>query len=388
MRIAEVVAKFPPYFGGIGNSCLQYSLGLAELGHRVEVYTSGYGDDGRDDLSGLTVHRLKHQFQVGHAPLLLGLLTIRDVDVIHLHYPFYFGAELIYFVSKLRGIPYVLTYHTDLVGKGLYGYVFRIHKKIVRRCILEGASAIFVTSIDFSEHSELCEIESIQDRIVEVPLGVDTRRFVPMERSERVREILGIEQDGMVVMCVGQLDRQHYYKGIPVLLSAFARLECPGAKLVIIGDGDLRESFEREARDLGIADAVVFAGRVDDDLLNDYLSVSDLVVQPSTDRSEAFGMALLEAQAAGRAVIASDLPGVRSHIRDGVDGLLSVPNDPTDLAKKIAFLLRDRALLESFGARGRENSLSYSWEKVCLMLSGCLARIPSPRGSLPLKPRP
>ena len=84
-------------------------------------------------------------------------------------------------------------------------------------------------------------------------------------------------------MFIGQLDQPHYFKGVPVLLQAFSGIGDPDVKLVIVGDGELRPAFAAEARRLGIAEKVVFAGSVADDLLNEYLSVCEFTVQPSTD---------------------------------------------------------------------------------------------------------
>ena len=117
MRVAEVVEP-APYFGGMGNACLRFSVGLLALGNEVEVYTAAVPGKEAADPDGLTVHRLRAQLRIGNAPLLLGLLRISDVDVIHLHYPFYFGAEMIYVLSTVRRIPYVVTYHMDTMGMG------------------------------------------------------------------------------------------------------------------------------------------------------------------------------------------------------------------------------------------------------------------------------
>lgn len=370
MKIAEVVANFPPYFGGIGNSCLQFSLGLKKMGHDVEVWTSRYPDIPFDYPDGLKVKRLKHQFKYGNAPLLLGLFKLKDVDVIHIHYPFYFGAEIIYLVSKFRKIPYVLTYHMDMVGGGVLKHIFNLHKKLFLKMIMKGAQRIYVTSQDYADHSDLASIKAIQDRIVEVPLGVDIDRFKPQEPSQRVRTILKLKPSDRVVLFIGQLDSPHYFKGVPVLLKAFAKIKNDNAKLLLIGDGNLRPSFEQQAKDLGIDNKVIFAGRVSDPDMNDFISIAEFSILPSTDKTEAFGMVLLEAQSAGRATIASNLPGVRSVVNENKDGVLITPNDVEDVKKKIEYMLKDENLTKKFGEAGRQKVESrYTWPGVSKLLS-------------------
>ncbi|HVX29433.1 MAG TPA: glycosyltransferase, partial [Nitrolancea sp.] len=117
MRIAHVTATFPPYYGGTGNVCYHNARVLAARGHHVEVFTADA--PGRiDDPAGVIVNRLRPIVQVGNAPVLPSLLRLRQFDLVHLHYPFYTGAE---FVSLAR-LPYVITYHQDVELDGVLGY--------------------------------------------------------------------------------------------------------------------------------------------------------------------------------------------------------------------------------------------------------------------------
>ena len=81
------------------------------------------------------------------------------------------------------------------------------------------------------------------DRLYEVPLGVDTALLRPTAPSVRIRSELGSGLRDRVVMFVGQLDRPHYFKGLPVLLRAMSGIDDPLVKLVVVGDGDMRASF-------------------------------------------------------------------------------------------------------------------------------------------------
>lgn len=379
MRIAEIVANFPPYFGGIGNSCLSFSKYLLGFGNEVHVYTSNYPNKPYVYPEQLHVHRLKYQFKYGNAPLLMGLFKLKNFDVMHLHYPFYFGAEIILIVSKLKNIPYAVTYHMDMVGTGFLRHIFSLHKRLLLRPILANAAKIYVSSYDYAAHSDLAKYPDLNHKIEEIPFGVDAQIFEPKRRSTKILKQYNIRPNEKVVLFVGQLDRPHYFKGVPILLEAFARLKTKNVRLLIAGGGDLQASYEQIARNLNLGPKVIFAGTVPHDALNEYFSVCTCSVLPSIDRTESFGMVLLEAQAAGKAVIASDFPGVRSVVINGQDGLLCKPNNPEDLSEKIDQLLSAPSTAESYGKNGRRKVLKkYTWEKVTAKLNNSLQAIVTP----------
>src|SRR6185437_8816337 len=166
------------------------------------------------------------------------------------------------------------------------------------------------------------------------------------------------------LLFVGAQHRAHFFKAIQTLLRAL--INVPIAHLLLVGDGDLRRDFETLAHDLGIASQVTFAGRVEADELPAIYRSADVLVLPSETRGEAFGMVLLEAMASGRPVIASDLPGVRSVVRDGVDGFLTVPGDADALAGRLLTLAQmPLAQRMAMGARGRRKTEArFDWDKI------------------------
>ena len=93
MRIAHLTATFPPYPGGAGNTCYRFARGQAERGHQVEVFTAP-ADGDPPDPGGAVVHRIKPALAIGNAPLIPSLARVEGFDLVHVHYPFIFGAEL------------------------------------------------------------------------------------------------------------------------------------------------------------------------------------------------------------------------------------------------------------------------------------------------------
>lgn len=366
MKIAHVIAAFYPYLSGTGRVCFHNAIELAKLGHDVTIITSAYPPGEYDYPPELEVIRLPILFRVGNAPLLPGLLAKRDVDIFHLHYPFVFGQELIFLKSLFSNTPYVITYHQDLILNGLMGKMVNIHHATIGRQILRSAKRLIVTSMDYGHHSRISSIvRAMNDRVVEVPNGVDVNRFNPTLDGRQTRQTYRIPDDAIVILFVGGLDTPHYFKGVEVLLQSFATLENPNVYLMIIGDGDLKPNYEQNARELGVRDRIIFCGRVDDEELPNHYSASDIFVLPSITMGEAFGIVSLEAMACGKPVIASRLPGVRSVVSDGVDGLHVNPSDAADLAQKLTLLISAQDLQLQMGQRGREKVVSkYKWGKI------------------------
>ncbi len=367
MHIAHVTATFPPHYTGTGLVCYHNALGLARLGHRVTVFTAresvpaGYADPPE-----VEVRRLPALFRVGNAPLLPGLLGLGEVDIVHLHYPFYFGAEAVFLRSLTTSLRYVVTYHQDVIFTGPLRLLERLHHRWCGEQILRRARKVLATSWDYARSSRLGNLIRRHPGLVsELPNGVDTERFHPGRDARDWRIRYGLRAGGRVVLFVGALDRAHYFKGVDVLLHAMARLSDTGVRLLIVGEGNLRLAYQDLAIRLGIADRVLFCGRVSDEALPYHYALCDLLVLPSTTMGEAFGVVLLEAMACGKPVVASDLPGVRSVVRDGEDGLLARPGDAADLAEKIRALLDDPYRRREMGGRGRAKvEEKYAWPQI------------------------
>ncbi|MBI4276571.1 glycosyltransferase, partial [Candidatus Uhrbacteria bacterium] len=266
---------------------------------------------------------------------------------VHLHYPFFGGAEFValwkQFVLYPRPCPLVVTYHMDAVADGWKGKLFASYNRRILPWILKSADRIIVTSNDYFSHSLLADMPAIASKLVTVPLGIDIAQF-----SQR-----GVG-DARTVLFVGGLDRAHAFKGMDVLLRAF-KLVCDfsEARLVIVGDGDLRPTYEALATELGIVKKVKFAGAVSESELVCQYADAACIVLPSINASEAFGMVLLEAMAAGKPVIASNLPGVRSVVVDSVTGVLVKPGDIIGLAKTMTDILDNPEYASQLGGAGR-----------------------------------
>ena len=185
------------------------------------------------------------------------------------------------------------------------------------------------------------------ERLTVVPNAVDVERFAgPPDPG--VREELEDGSGRPIALVPARLEEQ---KGHRHLLEAARRL--PGVRFLCAGDGRLRDELIAGADRLGVADRVTFLGfRRDMDVL---LGACDLVVLPSL--YEGLPLTLIEAMAAGRAVVATDIGGTRELVVDGATGILVPPRDPAALASAVQRVAGDDSLARRLGSAGRERSV-------------------------------
>jgi glycosyltransferase involved in cell wall biosynthesis len=360
LKIAHVTATFPPYLGGTGNVAYHNALELARLGHEVHVLVPGERSV-PEQCDGVTVHWLHTLFRIGNAPYAARLgRVLAGFDLVHLHYPFYFGAEQTARACLRSGTPYVVTYHNDVLFPSLLSLAVEAHHRLIGDRILRRAAAVIVSTLDFVPDSRLNTLPPA--RLFEIPNGVDTTRFDRWADAGEVRRRSGLDPGRPTLLFVAALDRAHYFKGLDVLLTALGFL--PDAQLLVLGDGDLRQLYERRAAAMRLGGRVRFVGRKSTDLPA-YFNVADVLVVPSITRAETFSLVAAEAMSCGVPVVASRFPGIRTVVQDGQTGLLVEPGNAADLAAKLRQILADGELRSRLAANGyRRARERYDWRTI------------------------
>jgi glycosyltransferase involved in cell wall biosynthesis len=360
VRIAHIAPVFPPIRGGMGTAAYQQARALAHLGAEVTVFTRR---DARPASRprGVEVVELPAVIIRGNAACLPQVLwRLQGYDLVHLHYPFFGTAELVAARRLVAGPPVVLQYQMDVVGRGWHAHAFRWHRRAIFPFILRAADGIVVTTTDYAASSFLGpQLASSDARLAVIPHGIDLTHLSPNGDGEVDRAQLGITRRPLIFF-LAQLDRTHYFKGLHILFDALARI--PEAALVVGGDGNMRREYESRAQALGLAERVHFAGDIPDEQLPTYYRAADVVVLPSVDRTEAFGLVLLEAMACGRPVVASRLPGVRTLVDEGRTGYLVEPGNAVDLAETIERCAAETTVLGAAARRVVEQR--FNWDVI------------------------
>ncbi|MBP8131709.1 MAG: glycosyltransferase [Candidatus Hydrogenedentes bacterium] len=258
-----------------------------------------------------------------------------DVVVVHVPNP---TAELSWLLARPRG-RLVVRYHSDVVRQAR---AMRLYRPFLMH-FLRQAAVIIPTSPAYVETSPI--LAELRDRCRVVPLGILPEEF---EHPNAARVAALRAQYGRdYVLFSG---RHRYYKGLPYLVRAAQGIR---AKVVIAGDGPERSEVMALARELGVD--IAFPGELSHEDLVAHVHGCAVFAFPSVERSEAFGISILEAHACGKPVVATRLgTGVEYANLDSRTGLNVAPRDPDALAEAVNALLDDPARRESMGAYARE----------------------------------
>jgi rhamnosyl/mannosyltransferase len=238
--------------------------------------------------------------------------------------------------------PFIASYHADIFRQR---WMLFAYKPLIVRT-LRRADAVVVASERMRDRSPLVGAAGIEPSII--PYGIDLDSWAPERADPELVSAVRARFGERFVLAVGRLVP---YKGFNHLIDAAASCELP---IVIVGDGVSRSDLEQQAKGRGVADRVHFAGRIGDDWLRGYYAAASMFVLSSWNRAEAFGLVLLEAQAAGLPVIATDVgTGTTEAFEPGVTGLVVPPADPPALAEAINRLAGNPGLCDAMGAAGR-----------------------------------
>jgi glycosyltransferase involved in cell wall biosynthesis len=188
-----------------------------------------------------------------------------------------------------------------------------------------------------------------EHKIVAIPNGIPPERVRPTRPAAETRSALGLPAGPVAILTAGRLVRQ---KGIDSLLEAAAWIisrHSPAIRVLLPGEGPLRNALQAQAERLGLREQVLFLGLRTD--IPDLLSACDIVVLPSL--YEGLSIALLEGMAAGKAIVATALGSTREVLKDGESGLLIPTRSPHRLADAILALAEDPSLRARLGAEAQ-----------------------------------
>jgi len=247
--------------------------------------------------------------------------------------------------SRLSGVRTLIhTDHSQILTKKKYRAVYRF----VMRNLVDFSIAV---SSDLEEH--LVNVLGVsRNAVTTIPNGIDTARFSVKGDTSRIRRELGIGESERIIGSIGRLTKQ---KGMAHLIRAFTTVAARDAntRLVIVGDGELRLELERLCRELGVREKVVFMGiRMDVPVL---LSLFDVFAIASLWEGQP--IAIMEAMAAGKPIVATDVGGNSEILAGGKYGLLVPAGDAEALAASIARLLVDKSLASKLAGEARAFAL-------------------------------
>ena len=273
-------------------------------------------------------------------------------------------------LMKQRNIQIVRTheYRANLHGRlaallakvpcivGSVHNVYNARDKKLNRRILNRYLGIFtdrVVAVSEEVKKEIVRYDSVpENKVAVIYNGVDRKRFVDID-AQSIRSEFHIPKSTPVIGTVGRFFPQ---KGQKYLLEAVAKVRnnFPHIAVFVIGDGSLKEELQDHTKNLNIEQNIIFTGVRRD--IPALLAAMDIFIFPSL--WEGFGNALVEAMAAGKPIIATDIPSVREILDSGKSGIVVPPANSEAIAQSLELLLSDRALAENLGNAARERALS------------------------------
>lgn len=358
MRIAVVTEEFAPGFGGVREQVHHFAREARRLGHVVKVVTGDVRgaprpEEGEDDVIRIGASRpvlrggVVSRATGGAGAALREVLARGRFDVVHVHAPLTPVLPLLA-LHHATG-PVVGTFHAHARP----GLVLRVARRMAQR---------YLDRLDVTVAASRACLGRLEGRLRGevriVPGGVDTERFA------RGRRLPSFDDGKLNVLWIGRAEKRN---GLPLMLSAFHRAWGQiDARLLVVGDGPaLRRARASVPADL--ADDVVFAGRIDDER-PDWYATADVVC--ATAQTPSGGITLLEAMAAGKPVLASDVPGYRDVLQHGREGELVAPADEGAWARAIVRISREPVRGAAYGERGRMTARRHAWPIVTRELLG------------------
>ncbi len=261
------------------------------------------------------------------------------IQHVHAHFASH-PAAVAWIIHRLTGIPYSFTAH----GSDLH-----VDRHMLREKVRDAAFVVAISEFNRRVILEECGTGSAA-RLEVIHCGVDTRAFAPGASATAGGN------GRPTVLCVGTL---HEVKGQTHLVDACHHLVERGLDVEchLVGDGPDQAMLARQAQRLGIADRVVFRGRMTQEQVRGAMRAADVVATPSVPsrdgRREGIPVVLMEAMATARPVVASRLSGIPELVEHEVSGLLVEPGDARGLADSIERLLRDPSLRDRLGVAAR-----------------------------------
>ena len=355
MKIALVCPYDFAHPGGVANHITFLYKELLKTGHEVKIITpySGNSDsiENKDILpigKPVSISSAGSIARITLSPMLSSpvkaVLEREKFDIIHLHDPLYSTLTLTVLQhSKTTNIGTFHAFQKTRIPYHLISPLFQgAFNKLHGRIAVSEPAKRFISRYFPAEYNI-------------IPNGIDFKRFsTPLPPIEKLR-------DGKLnILFVGRAEKR---KGLNFLLEAYPLIkqEVPQSRLVIVGP-KTRQKYEHIAKKLALTD-VVFTDYIPNDDLPAYYQTADVFCSPATG-GESFGVILLEAMAASKAIVASSIDGYASLINNGVEGLMVPPKDITALANTIVTLLKDEPRRREMGMHGRQKAEQYSWSNI------------------------
>jgi len=352
MKIIQVTPYYPPHVGGAEQRARDLSEKLSKKGHLIEVFTSDLGckKEKLKSKPNLKINYLR-SWEFAHTPIIpslfFHLINVEEDSLVHLHVSQALVPEVAFLVSKFKKLRYIAHVRVNLRKTGKFGFLLPVYKRFFLKKVLKNADKIIVLNKDY-KNMFAKEYNLDKKKIAIIPNATEFKQ---------VKRIKTKINSPARLLYVGRFTNE---KNIPELIKAVSVLK-KDIQLFLVGEGEDREKLENLIKKEKLEGKVKFLGTLDSKKIYNAYVDSDIVVLPS--KTECFSSVLLESMATGKPIIASDIPGTRSVIKNNYNGLLVKPT-PRNLAKAIEKLIANPQLRKKLARNGLKEIKKYSWDNI------------------------
>jgi glycosyltransferase involved in cell wall biosynthesis len=371
MKILIVTPYFFPNPGGVENYTYYLSKNLIDLNNEIVIISTTERKKILEEfIDGIHIYRLPITGKISSTPfnpfwntIINDIIDKEKPDIINGHIPVPIIADIACRIAYVKKIPYFLTYHNDLTSTNFYLKLFSyFYYFFIGFRTMKMSEKIIATSEYYSERSPY--LRRFKEKIDFVPPGVD------IEKIDDYQEKLSKEKpesaDMRKILFVGHLDKGSRHKGLDYLLKAIqiVKKSHDNVILFVVGAGNYQSYYKRIADSLNIGKSVSFLGYLNNDMLYKKYYDCDVLVLPSYNEAEGFGMVIIEANAFKKPTIGTNVGGIPYAIKDNKTGLIVEPRDPYSLADAIIRILTDPILARRLGEAGYARiSEEFTWTK-------------------------
>lgn len=260
-------------------------------------------------------------------------------DIVHYHFPYPF-ADILQLLCGIK-TSYIITYHSDIVKQK---FLFIVYKLFMHK-FLENAKYIITTSKNYFNTSKI--LKKYSQKVSVIPIGIDLSYYPNIDH--KLSDLYKKKFKEPFFLFIGAL---RYYKGLEVALRA---LQNTNLRLIIAGNGDQKNKLIKLANSLKVRDNVTFLGEISEKEKVSLISLSKCFLFPSNKRSEAFGIALLEAAAFGKPMISCEIGTGTSFVNiHNKTGLVVKPNSPIELRDAMNFILKNPEITKNMSINAKK----------------------------------
>ncbi|TPH17066.1 glycosyltransferase [Litorilituus lipolyticus] len=387
-KVLHIGKYHPPFMGGIENFMADLMMQQVADGYNVSaiVHHHQKGKSYVEEVDkGVKIFRVPCFGQLAYAPIspsfglyLNKIIKEQQPEILHLHMPNLSAFWCLLLASAMK-IPWVIHWHADVIGsvpdmkiKLLYPFYRFFESRLLKQTqkIIATSPVYLSSSLPLQKYKKKTQI---------IPLGLSQYGAkVSVDETSNI----GCEKDDVLkLLMVGRLT---YYKGHSLIIEAIARLKSQGKtlKLNIVGTGELLNEIESDIEKFGLIQDVHLLGKLSDEDLVSEMQQCDLLCLPSIERTEAFGVVLLEAMRESKACLVSDVPGSGMSwvVKQDETGFVVKHGDVDDLVAKLTDILNNMHLLDDYAIAGFQRfSKQFSIEQVSHRVSSLYRELHSDR---------